>query len=59
MDEHTANTSAKWCPFRGQELEEMSRQGSVRSGIYFETFITTRLLRDPVCHAGDWEGIRP
>ena len=36
----------------------MSVQGSVQSGIDFETFITTGLLRDPVCHAGDREGVR-
>ena len=23
------------------------------------TFMTTALLRDPVCHPGDWEGVRP
>ena len=32
IDEHTANTSAKWCASRGQQLEEVSSQGSVRRG---------------------------
>ena len=59
IDEHIANTSAKWCSSRGQQLEKVSSQGSVQSGIDFETFITTGLLRDPVCRAGDWEGVRP
>ena len=59
MDDHTANTSVKWCRSRGQQLEEESSQGLVQSGIDFEIFITTGLLRDPVCHAGDWEGVRP
>ena len=68
IDEHTANTSAKWCSPRGHQLEEVSVQGSVQPGIDFETFINrgyisrhsrTGLLRDPVRHAGDWEGVRP
>ena len=35
----------------------LSSQGAVQLGIYLETFMTTELLRDPVCHAGDWEGV--
>ena len=31
----------------------------MQSGIDLLTFMTTGLLRDPVCHAGDWEGVRP
>ena len=37
----------------------MSSHGSVQSWIHFETFITTGVLRDPACHAGDWEGVQP
>ena len=37
----------------------MSGQGSVQSGIDLATLMTTGLLRDPVRHAGDWEGVRP
>ena len=59
IEAHTVNTSAKWCSSRSQQLEEVSVQGSVQSGIYFETFSSTGLFRDPVCHAGDWEGVRP
>ena len=55
----TQNTSENWCSSRGQQLEEGSSQGYVQSGIDFETFITTGLLRDPVCHAGDEEGTWP
>ena len=40
-------------------MEEGSSQGSVQLEIYFEAFITSGLLRDPVCHAGDREGVRP
>ena len=43
----------------GKQLEGVSSQGSVQSGIDLLTFMTTGLLRDPVCHAGDWEGVRP
>ena len=31
----------------------------MQSGIDLETLVTIRLLRDPVCHAGEWEGVRP
>ena len=59
IDEHTANTSTKWYLSRGQQLEEASSQGSVQSGIDFESFLTTALFHNPVRHAGDWEGVRP
>ena len=59
MDEQTANTSALCCSSRGQQSEEMSNQGSVQLGIDLLTLMTTGLLRDPFCHAGDWEGIQP
>ena len=51
---------------RGQQLKEVSSQGSVQSGI--DLLVNIRdiriiylyeVLRDPVCHAGDWEGVRP
>lgn len=59
VDEHTANTSAKWCSSRGQQVEEVSVQGSVQSGIDFETFFRTGVLREPVCHTVEWEGVWP
>ena len=31
----------------------------MQSGIDLETLMTNGLLSDPVCHAGDWEGVRP
>ena len=37
----------------------MSSHGLVQSGMDLLTFITIGLLRDPVCHVGDWEGVRP
>ena len=58
IDDHAANISKKWCSSRCQQLEEVSGQGSVQSGIDFHIFIATGLLHDPVCHAGDWEGVR-
>ena len=58
IDEHAANISAKWCSSRCQQSEEVSSEVSVQPGIYFEIFPTTGLLHDPVCHAGDWEGVR-
>ena len=57
IDEYAANISAKWCSSRCQQLEEVSSQWSVPSGIDFDMFIATGLLHDPVCHAGDWEGV--
>ena len=59
IDERTANISAEWCSSRCRQLEEGSSQGSVQSGVEFETFIATGLLRDLVRHADDWEGVRP
>ena len=57
MDEQTANTSVQRCSSRGQQLGEVSSQGSVQSGIDLLTFMAIELLRDPVCHAGDWESV--
>ena len=31
----------------------------MQSGIDLDTFMAIGLLHDPVCHAGNWEGIRP
>ena len=59
MDEQTANTSVQRCSSRGQQLGKVSRHGSMQSEIDLLTLITTGILRDPVCHSGDWEGVRP
>ena len=59
MDEQTVNTTALWCSSRGQQLEEVPTQGSVQSRTDLMAFMTTVILRDPVCHAGDWEDVRP
>ena len=44
---------------RGQQLEDVSSHGSRQSGMDLLTFITSRLLRNPVYPEGDWEGVRP
>lgn len=40
-------------------LEAVSSHGLVQSGMELLTFRTAGLLRDPVRHVGDWEGVRP
>ena len=40
-------------------MEELSSQGSVQANIDLMTFMVTELLRDLICHAGDWERVRP